>query len=287
MAPSVPTTPTVLSLQSRVAYGHVGNAASVFALQRLGCEAWALDTVAFSNHTGHGRWRGSAVAAAEIAALFDGIAALGVLPGIDAVLSGYLGDAATGPVLLDIVDRVRAANPRALFCCDPVIGDFDTGSYVTDGIAEFFRDRALALADIVTPNRFELEYLTGGTAASLADAGAAAAALRTRGPGIVLVTSLEAAPDRVTMLAVGPAGAWAVETPRLPIAINGCGDVTAALFLAHLLRGAALPEALSLAASAIYAVIETTLRLDRYELALVAAQDELVNPSRRFRPRQL
>src|SRR5438128_1952890 len=165
--------PSVLSVQSRVAYGHVGNAASVFPLQRLGIEAWALDTVAFSNHTGHGRWRGSIVPAAEIAILFEGIAALGVLPRIDAVLSGYLGDAATGPVLLDIVGQVRNANPGALFCCDPVIGDVDTGSYVTEGIAEFFRESALALADIVTPNRFELEYLTGRNITSLAEAGEA------------------------------------------------------------------------------------------------------------------
>src|SRR5438045_9361298 len=103
--------PTVLSLQSRVAYGHVGNAASVFPLQRLGVEAWALDTVAFSNHTGHGRWRGSIVPAGTIAELFAGVAALGVLPQIDAVLSGYLGDAATGPVLRDMVEEVRAAKP--------------------------------------------------------------------------------------------------------------------------------------------------------------------------------
>src|SRR5579885_2018792 len=184
--------PTVLSVQSRVAYGHVGNAASVFPLQRLGIEAWALDTVAFSNHTGHGKWRGAAVAAAEIAALFEGIAALGVLPQIDAVLSGYLGSAATGPVLIDIVARVRQANPRALFCCDPVIGDIDTGSYVTEGIAEFFRDQALALADIVTPNRFELEYLTGARIATIAEATRAAQALRARGPGVVLLTSLDA-----------------------------------------------------------------------------------------------
>src|SRR3954452_12995798 len=174
--------PSVLSVQSRVAYGHVGNAASVFPLQRLGIEAWALDTVAFSNHTGHGRWRGSAVAADRIAELFEGVAALGVLPHIDAVLSGYLGDAATGPVLLDIVGRVRAANPRALFCCDPVIGDVDTGSYVTEGIAEFFRDRALALADIVTPNRFELEYLTGRNIGTVNEAAEAAAGLRRLGP---------------------------------------------------------------------------------------------------------
>jgi pyridoxine kinase len=274
--------PTVLSVQSRVAYGHVGNAASVFPLQRLGIEAWALDTVAFSNHTGHGQWRGAAVPAAAIGELFEGIAALGVLPQIDAVLSGYLGDAATGPLLLDIVERVRAANPAALFCIDPVIGDVDTGSYVTAGIAEFFRDRALAIADIATPNHFELEYLIGRPARSLSAAAAAAAALRERGPGIVLVTSFDAAPDQVTMLAAGPDGAWAVETPRLPVTLNGCGDVTAAVFLAHLLRGAPLGHALALTAAAIFAVIETTVRLGRYELALVAAQDELVAPSHRF-----
>ncbi|HVB16941.1 MAG TPA: pyridoxal kinase PdxY [Stellaceae bacterium] len=279
--------PTVLSLQSRVAYGHVGNAASIFALQRLGVEAWALDTVAFSNHTGHGQWRGRAVPPAEIAGLFDGIAALGILPGIDAVLSGYLGDAATGPVLLDIVARVRNANPTALFCVDPVIGDTDTGSYVTDGIAEFFRDRALALADIVTPNRFELEYLSGGTIATLAEAADAAAALRARGPSIVLVTSLDAMPDHIAMLAAGPEGVWAVETPRLPVMLNGCGDVTAALFLGHLLHGKRLEDALALTASSMFAVIETTVRHGRYELALVAAQDEIAAPSRHFAPRRL
>jgi pyridoxine kinase len=210
-----------------------------------------------------------------------------VLSQIDAVLSGYLGDAATGPVLLDIVERVRAANPRALFCVDPVIGDTDTGSYVTPGVAEFFRDRALALADVVTPNLFELEYLTGRRVASLAEAAEAIEALRERGPGIVLLTSLALEPGRMTMMARGSDGAWAVETPHLPIALNGCGDVTAALFLARLLRGEALPEALANTAAAIFAVIEATARLGRSELALVAAQDELAAPSRRFVPRRV
>src|SRR4051794_1490908 len=269
--------PTVLSVQSRVAYGHVGNAASVFPLQRLGIEAWALDTGAFSNHTGHGQWRGAVVPAATIAELFEGVAALGGLPEIDAVLSGYLGDALTGPVLLDIVERIRAANPRALFCCDPVIGDVDTGSYVTAGIAEFFRDRALALADIVTPNRFELEFLTGCAIASEAEAAAAAAGLRGLGASIVLVTSLDLEPERIAMLAAGPEGAFVVETPRLPVMLNGCGDVTAALFLARLLRGEPLAAALASTAAAMFAVIETTVRLDRHELALIAAQDELVS----------
>ena len=279
--------PTVLSVQSRVAYGHVGNAASVFPLQRLGIEAWALDTVTFSNHTGHGRWRGSVVTAAAIAEIFEGIADLGVLDRCDAVLSGYIGGAETGPVLLDIVGRVRAANPRALFCCDPVIGDVDTGSYVTEGIAEFFRDRALAIADIVTPNRFELEYLTGHAIATAEEAAEAAAGLRALGPSIALVTSLDLDRERIAMLAAGPDGTFVVETPRLPVMLNGCGDVTAALFLGHLLRGESLSDALMLTASAMFAVIETTVRLDRYELALVAAQDELVTPSRVFPTRRL
>ena len=279
--------PTVLSVQSRVAYGHVGNAASVFPLQRLGIDAWALDTVAFSNHTGHGKWRGAAVPAATIAELFDGVAALGVLPQIDAVLSGYLGDALTGPVLLDIVERVRAANPQALFCCDPVIGDVDTGSYVTAGIAEFFRDRALALADIVTPNRFELEYLTGRSVATLGQAGAAATGLRALGPEIVLVTSIEVESDRIAMLAAGRDGVWTVETPRLPVMLNGCGDVAAALFLGHLLRGEALSDALARMAASMYGIIETTMRLGRYELALVAGQEELIAPSLNLTARKL
>ncbi len=278
---------TVLSVQSRVAYGHVGNAASVFPLQCLGVEAWALDTVAFSNHTGYGRWRGDVVAAETVATLFEGIADLGVLASIDAVLSGYIGTAETGAVLLDIVDRVKAANPRALFCCDPVIGDTDTGSYVREGVAEFFRDAALATADIVTPNRFELEYLTGRAVGDLYEAAAAAAALRARGPKTVLLTSLSLVPEHLTMLVSGDEGAWAVETPRLPIELNGCGDVTAALFLGHLLQGAGFADALSRTAASMFAVIETTVRLGRYELALVAAREELARPSRIFPSRRL
>ena len=279
--------PTVLSVQSRVAYGHVGNAAAVFPLQCLGIEAWALDTVAFSNHTGHGQWRGDVVAAETVATLFEGIADLGVLPSIDAVLSGYIGAAETGTVLLDIVTRVKAANPGALFCCDPVIGDTDTGSYVRDGVAEFFRDAALALADILTPNRFELEYLTGRDIGSLAEAADAAATLRARGPGIVLLTSLDVTPDHLTMLGSGPDGAWVVETPHLPVMLNGCGDVTAALFLAHLLSGDTLPDALSRTAASMFAVIETTVNQGRYELALVASRAELAAPSRSFRARRI
>jgi pyridoxine kinase len=168
-----------------------------------------------------------------------------------------------------------------------VIGDTDTGSYVRDGVAEFFRDAALALGDIVTPNRFELEYLTGRTVTTLAEAADAAAGLRERGPSTVLLTSLGLAPEHLTMLASGPDGAWAIETPRLPVELNGCGDVTAALFLGRLLGGDSLAEALAATAGSMFSVIETTVALGRYELALVASRDELAQPSRVFAPRRV
>ena len=279
--------PTVLSVQSWVACGTVGNTAALFPLQRLGCETWSLNTVTFSNHTGHERWRGDTVPASDIAALFEGISELGVLARCDAVLSGYLGEAETGPVLLDIVARVKAANRRALYCCDPVMGDVGLGYYVRAGIPEFFRDRALALADIVTPNRFELEWLSGRPVRNLADAREAAAALRQSGPAIVLATSLDADADRVAALAAGPDGVWAAETPRLAIEATGCGDAVAALFLAWLLKGKPVPDALATTIAAIYGVIEATMLSGGGELALVAAQDELVAPSRPMSVRRL
>lgn len=278
---------TVLSVQSRVACGTVGNPAAVFALQRLGIEAWALDTVAFSNHTGYGGWTGRVVPADEIAALFDGIAALGLLPRCDAVLSGFLGAAPVGAVLIDIVARVKRENPRALYCCDPVMGDIETGWYAEPALREFFRERALPAADIATPNRFELEWLVGRPIATLAEATAALAALRARGPGIVLLTSLETARDRIAMMAGGPQGIWVAETPRLPIAATGCGDTVAALFLARLLRGDALPEALAATCAAIYGIVAATLKAGGGELALVAAQEELVAPSLKVAVRRL
>jgi pyridoxine kinase len=278
---------TVLSAQSWVACGNVGNCAALFALQRLGIETWSLNTVAFSNHTGYGKWRGAAVPASEIASLFDGIAELGILPRCNAVLSGYLGEAEVGPVLLDIVGRVRAANPQALYCCDPVMGDFGPGWYVGAGVREWYRDRALAAADIATPNRFEFEWLSGTSIGDLAAAALAAQELRRRGPKIVLVTSLKAAADRVAVLAAGPEGVWAVETPRLAIEATGCGDAAAALFLGWLLKGKPLPEALALSIAAIWGVIEATVAAGGGELALVAAQGELVAPSRKIQPQKL
>ncbi|WP_437362056.1 pyridoxal kinase PdxY [Inquilinus limosus] len=275
----------ILSIQSSVAYGHVGNSAAVFPLQRLGIDVWPVLTVHFSNHTGYGSFRGPVLAADQIAEVLRGVEERGVLPGCDAVLSGYMGDVSLGHLVLDAVAKVKAANPKAIYCCDPVLGDVGRGFFVRPGLPEFMRDRAVPQADIITPNQFELEYLAARPVSTLTDALAAARVVQATGPRIVLVTSLtrsDAPEGVIEMLAVAPEGAWIVATPRLPITVNGSGDITAALFLAHMLRTGDPAVALGRTAGTVYAVMEATHTSGQREIQIVAAQDAIANPPERF-----
>ena len=281
-----------LSLQSHVAYGYVGNRAATFPLQRLGHEVWAVNTVEFSNHTGYGAWRGRAASAEQVAEIVQGIEALGQFSRCDGLLTGYVGDAALADVVLDTARRVRAANPRSVWCCDPVLGDIDTGIYVKPGIDAFFRDRAIPAADLVTPNHFELEHLTGRTVSTMNEALAAARTLLQGGPRLALITSLrraDAPPDTIEMIAVTPDAAWRIATPMIgfEIAPNGTGDAVAALFTAHWIEGDEIADALGKAASSIFAVLEATEAMGERELQLVAAQDRLVAPPRAFKAEKL
>ena len=130
----------ILSIQSSVAYGYVGNSAAAFTLQRLGHEVWPVLTVHFSNNTGYGAWRGPLLSPTDVAEVIAGIADRGVLGSADAVLSGYQGEPAVGAVILDAVEQVKAANPNAVYCCDPVMGDVGRGLFVREGIPEYLRD---------------------------------------------------------------------------------------------------------------------------------------------------
>ena len=276
---------TILSIQSSVAYGHVGNSAATFPLMRLGVEVWPVNTVHFSNHTGYGSWRGPMLAASDIAEVIRGIDERGVLGRVNAVLSGYQGAETVGAEVLKAVALVKERTPAAVYCCDPVIGDIGRGVYVRPGIPEFMRDQVIPAAQIVTPNHFELDFLTGRTTTTLVEVLAAANALRELGPEIVLVTStvLEGTdPDQITMLAVTAGGAWKVSTPRLERNFTGSGDLTAALFLAHLLDGADAGQAMGRTADAVYSLLRATTDADSTELLLVQGQDELVSPSYHF-----
>ncbi len=280
----------ILSLQSHVAYGHVGNSAAVFPLQRMGVEVWPIHTVQFSNHTGYGKWQGRVFDAALIRELVGGIEQRGVLGECDGVLSGYMGGADIGAAILDAVATVKRANPSAKYCCDPVIGDAGRGVYVREGIAEFMKANAVPGADIVTPNQFELDYLSGRESKTLADALGAIAALHAIGPRAVLVTSLhvEDTPrDAIDMLGSDETGRFRLRTPRLQLVVNGAGDAIAALFFAHYLRSGKIDEALSRAGSTIFGVLSKTAELGAPEIQIVAAQQEIVEPSKLFKPEQL
>lgn len=270
----------ILSIQSAVAAGHVGNSAACFVLQRLGFEVWRIDTVAYSNHPAHGGHRGRIVPAGEIAALLGGLDALGVLGGCQAVLSGFLGSAAAGAVVLDAVGRIRARRDDALYLCDPVFGDSGT-LYADPEIVDFFHKSGIPNADIVTPNAFEAGHLTGIATDTLAGALAAARALRAAGPRICVVTGI-VENGRSQSVAVSAEGAWRVEIPLVDRPAHGAGDIFAALLLGHLLNDAALPDALSRAASSVHALLCRDPSPDAVDLPLVAAQSVLRNPPERL-----
>lgn len=272
----------ILSIQSHVAYGHAGNSAAVFPLQRLGHEVYPVLTVTFSNHTGYGSTRGPLIAPSDVAAVIDGVEERGVFPSIDAVLSGYQGAEAVGQVVLDAVARVKTANARAVYCCDPVMGDVGRGFFVREGIPEFMRDEVVPRADIVTPNQFELEFLVGRPVHTQSDLLAAADELRAGGPEVVLVTSVlvDDTPEQtIQMACVTGEGAWLVSTPLLPMTVRGGGDVTAAIFLAHYLTDG--PQvALSRTAATMFAVLERTHASGSEEMLLVAEQDSIAHPAK-------
>lgn len=278
--------PLVLSVQSHVAFGHAGNSAAVFPLQLLGVTPVPVHTVQFSNHTGHGAHRGQVFGADHVREVIAGLRDRGVLARCDAVLSGYLGDAAVGEVILETVAELKAARPEVLYCCDPVMGDVGRGVFVRPGIPEFLRDRGALAADVITPNQFELELLLGRPLASQADAVLAARSWVGAGRRALVVTSLrtpDVPADRLRTLAVGPEGAFVVETPFLPVdpAPNGMGDVFSAVLLAALLGGAPLPRALERATAALYGLVKRVEPGAR-DLPLVPARAEVVEPSERF-----
>ena len=275
----------ILSIQSWVAYGHVGNASAMFPLQRLGAEVWAVNTVQFSNHTGYGGWTGDVFTGEQVARVIDGIAARGALARCDAVLSGYMGDAGIGTAILGAVARAKAANPACVYCCDPVMGDDDTDLYVRAGIPELIRDQAMPAADIATPNLFELRLLTGMTVTTLAQAKRAVAALHALGPRVVLLTSLrteETPADAMDMLCSEAGAFHLLRTPLLPVQVNGAGDAIAALFLFHRLRTGSAAAAMAEAGSAIHGLLRRTAAAGSREILLVGAQDEFVAPTQRF-----
>ncbi|MCC4248814.1 MULTISPECIES: pyridoxal kinase PdxY [Microbacterium] len=280
----------VLSIQSAVAYGHVGNSAAVFPLQRIGVEVLPVYTVNFSNHTGYGAWRGPLISPADVADVITGIEERGVFGEIDVVLSGYQGGEGIADVIIDAVARVKKANPDAVYACDPVMGNAKSGCFVAPAIPVLLRERVVPVADIITPNQFELGFLTGTEPGSIESTLESADLVRSRGPRTVLVTSVERPdrePDTIEMMVVDDAGAWIVQTPLIPMKANGSGDVTAALFTAHYRRTGDAADALARTASSVFDLLQNTFDAGSRELRLIESQEAYAHPRLQFGVRQV
>jgi pyridoxine kinase len=269
-------TKNVLSIQSHVVFGHAGNGAAEFPMRRLGVNVWPLNTVQFSNHTQYGHWSGSAIDASQMEDLVEGIGAIGMLPRCDAVLSGYLGTPEQAQSVVEIVTAVKAANPRAWYFCDPVMGAA-SGCKVEPGIQEFLVRTMPAVADAMAPNQIE----------TLEEAVTACREVIARGPKLMLVKHLldrNSPADRFNMLVVTDREAWMAQRPLYPFARQpvGVGDLTSAVFVARTLLGDSVRAAFEHTVAAVNAVVKATWQAGRYELELVAAQNEIAQPREWF-----
>jgi pyridoxine kinase len=274
---------SVISIQSQVAFGHVGNSAAVFPMQMHGIDVIAVPTTLLSNRPGYPTIRGRVLDAPLVADLLLGVEERGALDTCRMILSGYLGSSEIAAVVADFVARAKARHPNLIYCCDPVLGDRDRGLFVRAGIPPLVRDLLCPLADIITPNHFEFEFLCGAKVTAIDQVIAQARILR--GPSTVVVTSAELADTpagEIETLAVERSKAWRVRTPKLPISPNGTGDLFAALFASARVLGSDTPDALAHAASAIFAVLERTALSGTAEMRIVESADLLVRPKRRF-----
>ncbi|EFA82554.1 hypothetical protein PPL_04242 [Heterostelium album PN500] len=278
----------ILSIQSHVVFGHAGNSASEFPMRRMGVNVWPLNSVQFSNHTQYGKWTGCVMPANHLTDIVKGIEDIDQLKRCDAVLSGYIGSPDQGSQILEVVRRVKAANPNAIYFCDPVMGHPGKGCIVSPGVAEFFVSQAVAASDMMAPNLLELDQLTGQRLTNVEEVIAGARSIIARGPRLILVKHLAYAgykEDRFEMLLVTASDAWHISRPlvdfgsRQPV---GVGDLTSGLLLVNILKGESLKDALEHVTAAVYEVMLTTKEMGEYELQVVAAQDRIVKPNNHF-----
>ncbi|PJG85740.1 pyridoxal kinase PdxY [Conservatibacter flavescens] len=282
----------VLSIQSHVVYGYAGNKSAIFPMQLLGVDAWALNTVQFSNHTQYGKWTGMVIPKEQIGEIVRGIDEIGALKSCDAVLSGYIGSSDQVQEIINTVQKIKKINPNAIYLCDPVMGHPDKGCIVADGVKEGLIDIALPAADLATPNLVELRELSGLTVENFEQALAAVEAIRAKGPKTVVVKHLSKVgkdPKQFEMLLANEQGMWHLSRPlhdfsRDPV---GVGDLTASVFLANLLNGKSDLEAFEHTANAVNDVMQITHDIGSYELQLIEARHVIANPISQYRAEKI
>ncbi|MFZ9036328.1 MAG: pyridoxal kinase [Francisellaceae bacterium] len=269
----------VLSIQSHVAYGYAGNKAAVFPLQKLGIDVTPIHTVQLSNHTGYDYYNGDFFHPQQIQAIIDGLAKNDLLNPHCALISGYIGNKEIAKIIAELVRSLKRHNPDFIYLCDPVFGDSHTGIYASSDHPDLFKSQLLPLANISTPNLFELSVLTNTNIHDLHDLEKACLILQQTGVDTIVVTSVSF-DDKHTGIAVYDKGAFFYEQmPKYTVAhtVSGSGDITAALFLAYGLNGLNLTDRLKKTMTAIDGIFNTTSRLNAHELALIQAQNYISN----------
>lgn len=281
---------SILSIQSQVICGHVGHNAATPAWHRLGFEVWAVPSVLYSNHPGHGPHSGFVLEAEQLSDLLAGLGQRGALDSLQAVHTGYLGNVAQGAAVRDLLDTIAERHPSAHYCCDPVIGDSDSGLYVADDLAAFIAEHLVPRCHLATPNQFEMEYLCGH---KLTDSGAflaAADGLIKKGPATVIITSAHCR-DRfdsgICTLAVRADEAWLCAQPELAGVPKGTGDLFAALIHARLLQQHSLGHALSLATTSVQRILELGQKAGSDELLVIEGASEIDTPRNPMPPMRL
>lgn len=262
----------ILAVSSHVAFGHVGLSAIVPTLQAMGHDVMAVPSVVLSSHYGYRRVGGQSIGADDLDDILSALEANGWLATLDAVLTGYLPGRPHVGALARKLSSLRDRRPRPVILCDPVLGDDPGGLYVSEDVAAAVRDRIVPIADIVTPNRFELEWLTG---AAVCDAASATVAALRLGTPAIVTTSVPAPGGNLANLLVSGPERGVVETARQVGVPNGTGDLLAGLLLGHLLAGHPISETFARAVAGSDVVIRASLGAG--ELRLIHSIDQAVS----------
>lgn len=269
----------VLSISSQVVYGHIGNSAAAFVLQRMGHDVMAVPTITLSNRPGYEAIAGERADPQKLDAMLEAVLENGWLADVDAVLTGYIPAVGHAEFCASWIAKIKTLNPNALYLCDPIIGDEPGGIYIDKAAANAVRDLLLPLADIVTPNAFELHWLCGR---AIPDAASAVAAAHALARPAVVVTSAPAGSGMIANILVEGRKTAVTMSPRRTVQAHGTGDFFASIFLAHRLRGYTAVAALRASVAAIDLVLDRSEA--RSELALIETQDRWAAPDPTLAP---
>ncbi|MGB3864159.1 MAG: pyridoxal kinase [Xanthobacteraceae bacterium] len=262
----------VISIQSQVVHGRVGNSAAVFPMQAKGLEVAAVPTALLSNHPHYPTIHGKVLEADLIAGLLAGVEERGLVETARVIVTGYLGSVENAAAVAAFVARALQRNPKLIYVCDPVMGDDDLGVFVKDGLIEAFRERLAPMAAVITPNQYELELLARGRARSAKELDEAMRVLCARGAKAAAVTGCvldDTAPGTVETVAWLPRALSRTAVARLPIRPCGTGDLFTALLVARLCRGDSLPDAAADATKEIFAVLQRTEATASQEMRII------------------